>query len=235
MNKKIYLIISAVFMAGLLAASVIFFLKSNTLTAQLENTKKLLTKTNEEMKRFEAEKEKKAKENEKLQADTISYLSLNNDLQKDKEDLLGKLKDAQKIIESKEADLERTNKKIEEIEQKITKAEANIQGKLAKEKKELEGKVKALEETLQKERGLYHYNLAVSYTQAKLYDEAVEAYEKSLTFNPDNADAHYNLGLLYAGYKNDPDKAVLHYRKYLELRPDASDKDDVLALIDKLT
>jgi tetratricopeptide (TPR) repeat protein len=105
---------------------------------------------------------------------------------------------------------------------------------LQKEKKELEGKIKSLEETLQKERGLYHYNLAVSYAQAKLYDEAIASYEKSLTFNPDNADAHYNLGVLYADFKSDSEKAISHYRKYLELKPDANDKEEVLRLMEKL-
>jgi len=234
MIKKIYLIISAVFMAGLLAASVVFFIKSNALTSQLEHTKQVLAKTDEEVKRAQADKEKMVKENDKLQADTLSYLALNNDLQKDKEGLQVKLKEAQKIIDDKEAELERTNIKIEEIEKKIAKADTGAQEKLQKEKKELDGKLKSLEETLQKERGLYHYNLAVSYAQAGLNDEATEEYEKSLTFNPDNADAHYNLGFLYGNVKSDPEKAVLHYRKYLELKPDAEDKEEVMGFIDKL-
>jgi len=234
MRNKIILIISAVFMVGLLAVSVLFYLKSSALTSQLEHTKQVLSKTDEEVKRSQVEREKLTKENEKLQSDTMSYLTLNNDLQKDKEELQGKLKDAQKTIDDKEAELERTNKKIEEVEKKIARAETGAQEKLQKEKKELEGKLKSLEETLQKERGLYHYNLAVSYAQAKLYDEAAEEYEKSLTFNPDNPDAHYNLGLLYGNVKSDPDNAVLHYRKYLELRPDADDKEEVLGFIDKL-
>lgn len=234
MKNKIILIISAVFMLCLLAASVIFFLKSSALSSQLEHTKQVLVKTDEEIKRSQAEREKLAKENEKLQSDTMSYLALNNDLAKDKDGLLEQLKEAQKVVEAKEAELERTNKKAEEIEKKIAKADLGAQEKLQKEKKELEGKLKSLEETLQKERGLYHYNLAVSYAQAGLYDEAAEAYEKSLTFNPDNADAHYNLGLLYKDVKSDPDNAVLHFRKYLELKPDAEDKEEVLGFIDKL-
>ena len=234
MMKKIYLILSVIAIAGLLATSVIFFLKSNTLTSQLEQTKQLLMKTDEQIKHIQTEREKLTKENEKLQADAVSYLALNNDLQKVREDLDNRLKDAQKIIGEKEADLERTNKKIDEIEKKIAKAQTSIQEKLQKEKKELEGKIKSLEETLQKERGLYHYNLAVSYAQAKLYDEAIASYEKSLTFNPDNADAHYNLGVLYADFKSDSEKAISNYRKYLELKPDANDKEEVLRLMEKL-
>lgn len=228
MNKKIYLIISAVFIAGLLAASIIFFQKTKTLTSQLDNTKQLLTRTDEEVKRVQAEKEKAVKENEKLQVDTLSYVAINNDLKKEKEDLEIELKDTDKIIADGKAEVESIKSKLIETEKKTTKEQAGMQEKLLKEKKGLEEKLRSSEETLQKERALYNYNLAVGYTQAKLYDEAVAAYEKSLTFNPDNAEAHYNLGVLYQNVKADPDKAAQHYRRYLELKPDAEDKEEVL-------
>jgi tetratricopeptide (TPR) repeat protein len=116
---------------------------------------------------------------------------------------------------------------------------------MAKDRKEnkvmLEGElgqlrenVKSLEQTLNKERSIYHYNLAVSFTQAELYDDAIEAYEKSLKFNPDNADAYYNLGLLYANIRNNPEKAIEEYRAYLKLKPDAPDRDEVDAWIRQL-
>jgi tetratricopeptide (TPR) repeat protein len=49
-----------------------------------------------------------------------------------------------------------------------------------------------------------------------------------------NADAHYNLGLLYKDVKQDPDKAIMHLSKYLELKPDAEDKEEVQGWIEKL-
>ena len=48
-----------------------------------------------------------------------------------------------------------------------------------------------------------------------------------MKLNPDNPDAHYNLGLLYENHQKDPIKACLHYRKYLELKPQAEDKEEV--------
>ena len=75
----------------------------------------------------------------------------------------------------------------------------------------------------------------MAYTQANLYDEAIEAYEKSLTFDQNNAEAHYNLGLLYDKVKTDPEKAVLHYKKYLELKPDAEDKEEIETWIQQLS
>ncbi|MFH1318611.1 MAG: hypothetical protein ABIH71_06320, partial [Candidatus Omnitrophota bacterium] len=63
---------------------------------------------------------------------------------------------------------------------------------------------------------------------------AVNAYEKSLSFESENAEAQYNLGLLYENFNLEPEKAILHYEKYLELKPDAVDKDEVLKWINRL-
>lgn len=219
---------------SLTAASIIFFQNNKTLTSQLDNTKKLLTRTDQEVKRVQAEKEKMAKDNEKLQTDAAAYLEINNDLQKEKEDLDNKLTKAEKLIKAKEESLKKANLKLEDLQKKIAKERTNMQEKLLKEKKGLEEKVRSLEATLQKERALFHYNLAVNFAQSGLYDEAVEAYEKSLIYDPKNADAHYNLGLIYGNLKSDGDKAILHYRKYLELKPNADDKEEVLGLIEKL-
>ncbi len=232
--KKVYLIISMVFIIGFLVTSIVFFLKNNALVPQLNNMKQLLGKADEEIKRFQSETKKMSKENEKLQADTISYLTFNNDLQKEKEDLQVKFNEAQKIIAEKEAQLEIITHRLEGAERKKNKEQTGLQEQLLKEKKEMEVKLQSLEEILQKERALYYHNLAVNYTMSKLYDAAIEAYKKSLTFNPDNADGHYNLGLLYENFKNDPKMAVLHYGKYLEFNPDATDKEEVMELIQKL-
>lgn len=233
--KKIaILVVSVLCGAGLAGVALVFALKARSLDKQLFQSKEALRIAQEEVVRIQAEKEKISRENEKLQIDTISYFERNAELQKDKESLSRGLKEAQRVIENKEADKERANKKLEELGRKMAQETTGQQEKMLKEKKELEEKVGALEATLKNERALYHYNLAVSYSQAKLYEEAVAAYEKSLAFSPDNAEAHYNLGLLYADYKNDPQKAVLHYRKYLELRPAAEDKEEVEAWIVKL-
>jgi tetratricopeptide (TPR) repeat protein len=188
----------------------------------------------EELARIEADKEKIAKEKEKLMVDRMFYAERNTDLQKDKEDLEKKFKEAKKIIGNKEADMLSITKKLEDLEQKTTKGNINQQKIFLKERKELKEKARSLEATLQKERALYHYNLGVSYTQLKRYDEATEAYEKSLELDVNNADAHYNLGLLYKDVKQDPDKAIMHLSKYLELKPDAEDKEEVQGWIEKL-
>jgi len=231
--RNIIVIIPVVICLALGGLSVSLYLKNNDLNQQIHNSKRMLNKMDEEVKRVDSEKEKLAKDNEKLQVDAVSYIGLNNDLQKDKEDLQEKAKKAREAVAFKEIELKRLNQKFTAMDKKAGKEKDEKNEELNKEKTELAKRIKALEETLKKERGLYHYNLAVAYTEAKLLDEAIEAYKKSLEFDPGNPDAHYNLGLLYEN-KGDPVMAVSYYRKYLELKPNANDKEEVEGWIEKL-
>jgi tetratricopeptide (TPR) repeat protein len=49
-------------------------------------------------------------------------------------------------------------------------------------------------------------------------------FELALAVNDTNAVAHKNLGIIYATTLKDPAKAVMHYKRYLELGPDADAK-----------
>jgi len=234
MNNKVIVVISGLIGLASLIAAIIFFLDSNKLNSELIKTKYMTQRIQEEVTAAQVEKDELAKKNEKFEADTVSYIKLNTNLQKEKENLEAKLKDAQRILGNKEADLQRLKKAFEQIEEKIKKEKGSQNSKLMDEKKESKEKIDSLETTLQKERALYYYNLGVAYTQSKLYDEAVDVYEKSLKFNRDNPEAHYNLALLYDNFKQDSEKAILNYQKYLELKPDAEDKDEVEAFIGRL-
>ena len=54
--------------------------------------------------------------------------------------------------------------------------------------------------------------------------------ESALAVYPDDPAAHKNLGIIYAEHLKDPSKAVQHYKRYLEIAPDA-DADRVRAYI----
>ncbi len=54
------------------------------------------------------------------------------------------------------------------------------------------------------------------------YDGAIQSFERALQANPNNASAHFELGLLYEEKKNDPISALYHYHKHLTLRTNSS-------------
>ncbi len=82
------------------------------------------------------------------------------------------------------------------------------------------------------EKAVLYEELGTAYTKAGLFDEAIEAYRKSLICNPNNADIHYYLGLLYQKSNKNVEKAVFHFKRYLYMKPDAKNRDDVKYLIE---
>ena len=55
---------------------------------------------------------------------------------------------------------------------------------------------------------------------AEDFSEAVIGFEKALEVNPQNAAAHFELGLIYYQHIHDYAAAIYHFRKMLDLRPD---------------
>ncbi len=102
---------------------------------------------------------------------------------------------------------------------------------IVREKKELEDKLIALKESYQKQMASLYYYLGLAYTQAKIYPEAIKAYMASLEYEPDNFEAHYNLGLLYQYQENNSEKAVYHLRQSLRLDSSGQKRKTIEALI----
>ncbi len=66
---------------------------------------------------------------------------------------------------------------------------------------------------------------ALQMRRAQNIDGAIEEYEGILDNDPRMARAHLQVGLLYDEYRQDYIRAIYHYRRYLELRPDAEKRD----------
>ncbi len=230
-RKWAIIIIFGVLIAGLLIISLILFSKTKSLDSQLKKDRQSLENVNEELLEIKTAKERLAKENEKYQADSVSFVALNARLGEDNDRFKEKLRKAQKLIDNQEAELQRMKDSLAKLAAKKTTVTGAPRSKIILEREALIKKVKTLKSALHNERMLYHYNLGVAYSQAAFYDDAIREYEKSLEFNPNNPEAHYNLGLLYDNYKDEPKKALIHYRSYLELKPDAADKEEVEAWI----
>ena len=57
-------------------------------------------------------------------------------------------------------------------------------------------------------------------TPEEQYSHTEKACLEVLKQDPDDADAHYNLGILYEDYIEKPERAKHHYREFLRVAPD---------------
>ncbi|NCC49774.1 MAG: LysM peptidoglycan-binding domain-containing protein [Spartobacteria bacterium] len=64
-------------------------------------------------------------------------------------------------------------------------------------------------------------------------DGAIELFHKALERKPGLARAHLELGLIYDSEKEDYIRAIYHYQRYLELRPDAQKRPIIEDLINR--
>ena len=60
-------------------------------------------------------------------------------------------------------------------------------------------------------------------------------YQKALEVCPDDAEASYNLALIYERQLNDQDKAMFYYKRYLTINPQAHDAAVVKKSINDLS
>ena len=221
--------------AVLAGVGIMLWSETKRLHAQLRQSDALFRKLQTETGRLETEKAQLARDYENLQHDVVSYVSTNTKLQEENGGLKTSLEEAQARVEEQTQELEKLQDKLEQLHKEMARAKTEQRKVVTKDFKDLTAKVAALEDTLKHERALYQYNLGIVYAQAQRYDEAIEAYQQSLELDPKNADAHYNLGLLHERVKSQPDRAAWHYRRYLELKPQAEDRDEVQQRIDMLT
>jgi hypothetical protein len=66
------------------------------------------------------------------------------------------------------------------------------------------------------------YFLGIASRNRKSYNEAVDAFRRSLEMVPENSAAWYNLGITYSGLKRH-DEAIESYRQALRIEPDFTD------------
>jgi len=173
--------------------------------------------------RLQEEKKVLIKEKEDLLKEITSLKNLNLQLEVKAKEFYVKAQDTEQM----KKEINNLSNTVEHMNQeRLT---------LKKENERLQERIVSLEDTLQNERAMLYQELGTAYTQAKLFDLAIEAYEKSLSFNSRNPDVHYNLGLLYKHSRNNSKKAVYHFKKYLQLNPEAKNREEVKYLIEMLT
>jgi tetratricopeptide (TPR) repeat protein len=215
--------------------NLVLAFRLNTTTAKLAEAQRATRQSQELCATAQTDKDRLVKENEKMQADITSYLAVTTKMQKDKEALEKILSDSQKKIEAKTVEAERFKQRLKKADKMLMGEGGAVKKRASREEDALKKRLADLEASILKERAQYNYNLAVAYARAEMYDEAIDTYERSLSYDKNNADAHYNLGVLYDTVKGRTEEAIAQYKEYLALQPDASDREEVEASIKRLS
>lgn len=126
------------------------------------------------------------------------------------------------LEEQYEGEVKRLQEELKSVEEKMAGVST-----LMSDRDALRSKLEQLHSERQLEQAAYFYNLGVVYTRGALFRKAAEMYEHALEINPDDPEAHHNLGILYDAHLNERDKAVEHYQRFLELSPDEKAKMQV--------
>jgi len=103
---------------------------------------------------------------------------------------------------------------------------AALRAELAEARKEisrLQDVVRRILEANRREKVDMHYNVGCVFRSGGLFLKAEQEFLKALAITPDDADVHYNLGILYEENLKNPGKARAHYERYIELAPTARD------------
>ena len=116
-------------------------------------------------------------------------------------------------VRAKDRELAAMKLELDRRDQRLKKAE-RIAALLIRARREVRG-------SGEKEARDIHYNMAVLYASKGQNEEAEREYLSALRADPTDADAHYNLGILYDEAFKNKDKAAMHYRRFLKLRPDS--------------
>ncbi|MBI4845191.1 MAG: tetratricopeptide repeat protein [Candidatus Omnitrophica bacterium] len=130
-----------------------------------------------------------------------------------------KAKSAENKLAEEEAKSEILREQIKEIKSKYKDALAQnktLEKKIEQQPKEY-AEIARENKILLKRTALMHYNLGVFYTKNKEYNRAVSEFEKAIEINPEDAQAYFNLGYIYAEYFVDRPKAIDNFQKYLQL------------------
>lgn len=175
----------------------------------LADNKKLL----DQMTEFSRDKERAVKELEEVKKSALRERELslvaNDDVQNLRQEVATLRKEGREQVST----LEKSFKKKQQMyETRILSLEAQ----LSKSQKRF---------STEAER--YHYNLGVLYAQSKDYDTAIAEFKTTLGYNPRNASAHFNLGIIYDDYFKDKENAKYHYSTFLELSPVSDDAESV--------
>lgn len=238
MNKIIIAVVMAM-LVFVTATSLILY------SGELNKSKLLRSETfktaQDAQKEIENTRQELKEERRKSSEDKKKLLEQVNDNMQEKETALQDKKkfaqyfyDERKVSLTASGDVDVLRDELADLKKNSRREIILLQEGLKKKKQDYDTKILSLESQLEKARkrlnteaDRYHYNLGVLYVQNKEYDLAVAEFKNALGYNEKNAQAHYNLGIIFDDYFHDVENAKYHYRRFLELDPTSDDSESV--------
>jgi len=163
---------------------------------------------------------KAAKETQEEQQEVISGLLRRMPrMEEELEELRARAGGEESVLAVRERELENVREEVRRREYRLIKAE-RMAAMMSEAREEVQGV------TDEQARNM-HYNMAVVYAKEGRFKEAEAEYLRAMRIDPSDAAAHYNLAILYDDELKNKNRAVMHYKKYLQLAPDAPDRNEV--------
>lgn len=236
--NKILIILVVLLILALLGLGFLYVDQLNRIESERAQRATLVSESNSKLNNLQ---ESLSQEKKRYQDEKQDLLLKLKQTLKDKEDaveaieaLKDKISNEAKLSANANSDLDMLRAEVVKLRRDSQQGIATVREGFEKKKQGYEARILSLEASLDKTKKLfnesaerYHYNLGVLYAQNRDMDLAVEEFKVALGYNPDNANAHYNLGIIFDDYFKDKESARYHYRKFLELSPTSDDADSV--------
>jgi tetratricopeptide (TPR) repeat protein len=247
MNKFLILLGVGILILGAVVGFVLYTTEAQRNTLLRSENSKTIEEAQTEIKKIKAdlkaERDKNLDEKKKLLDEATEASKEKDEAVKEKQDLEKRLVRERETSLAAGDDLTKLQAELPKIKKESREEIAHLQEAFKKKGQAYEARILSAEAQVEKtkkrlstEAERYHYNLGVVYTQNKDYDNAVAEFKTALAYNPKNAQAYYNLGILFDDYFKDKENAKYYYRTFLDLQPTSDDAEAVkewLANLDK--
>jgi tetratricopeptide (TPR) repeat protein len=146
-------------------------------------------------------------------------------IQGERDNLIRQLEQDKKEYDTKELASQTRYNELHNMHEELTGKYSKMvqdQETLQKQLNEFPSKITNLaaeNKKLVKETSDMHYNLGLFYFEKQEYKRAIPEFERVIKLNPQDPEAYYYLGYIYAEYLAKRDKAIECFNKYLELAP----------------
>ncbi len=177
----------------------------------------------------------------------VKLLGTVRDIQEDRRRLVSDQTIAQKMVaalksrveamERRQADLESSLKKSEESSRSSQFQLKDAANKIDRTQKalitaeqanvDLQLQVAELQSLSRESRIAFNYELGLLYARHGEYKNAVSEFQKTLALDPTYANSYRALGEIYREHLRRADLASPYFRRYLELRPEAGDFEQI--------